>query len=57
VNLEALETLTELSEPGDEYSDAAVEKPQLTNSVLQNGLQMVYHLVITLKLTVSWRGA
>ena len=57
MNLEALETLTELSEPGDEYSDAAVEKPQLTNSALQNGLQMVYHLVITLKLTVSWRGA
>jgi len=55
--LEAQETLTELSKPRDEYSGAVVEKPQLTNSALKNGLQMVYHLVITLKLTVSWRGA
>jgi hypothetical protein len=55
--LDAQEKLTELGEPGDEYSDAAVEKPQLTNSALKNGLQMVYHLVIILKLTVSWRGA
>jgi len=57
VNLEVQETLTELSESGDEYSDAAVEKPQVTNSALRIGLQMVYRLVITLKLTISWRVA
>jgi hypothetical protein len=45
--LETPETLTELSEPRDEYSDAVVEKPKLTNSALKNVLQMVYHLVIS----------
>jgi hypothetical protein len=49
--------LTVLIEPEDEYSDAVVERPQLTASALNKDLQMVHDLVISLRLTVSWRGA
>jgi hypothetical protein len=43
---EDLEELTALSEPEDEeYSDAVVQRPQLTTSVMKKGLQLADNLV------------
>ena len=43
---EDLEELTALSEPEDEeYSDAVVQRPQLTTSVMKKGLQLADKLV------------